>query len=253
MSVETPRARKGCSGSGVSRGADLPPRGGSVASQGGSSALHRARGGIERGMRPLLLTAGATRNPVDAIRYLSAHASGRTGIDLAGRLGGAYAVHVLGSGEACLRAPAGLSTEEFTSTRDLMARMERWIRANPTGIVIHSAAVGDYEAEALASKIPSGSPELVLRLRPGPKIVDHVREWAPDVFLVSFKAGTPGLTPEELGAIARRQLERTRSDLVFANVIGAIESTVLLVDRSTTMPYAHRTDALDALCGRLPR
>ena len=99
-------------------------------------------------MRPLLLTAGATRNPVDAIRYLSAHASGRTGIDLAGRLSGAYAVHVLGSGEACLRAPAGLSTEEFTSTRDLMARMERWIRANPTGIVIHSAAVGDYEAEA---------------------------------------------------------------------------------------------------------
>jgi phosphopantothenoylcysteine decarboxylase/phosphopantothenate--cysteine ligase len=204
-------------------------------------------------MRPLLLTAGATRNPVDAIRYLSAHATGRTAIDLASRLRGEFATHILGSAEACLRAPAGLSTEEFTSTRDLMARMERWIRANPSGVVVHSAAVGDYEAEALASKIPSGSPELVLRLRPGPKIVDHVREWAPDVFLVSFKAGTPGLSPEELGGIARRQLERTRSDLVFANVIGAIESTVLLVDATSVTPFARRGEALEALCGRLPR
>jgi phosphopantothenoylcysteine synthetase/decarboxylase len=94
---------------------------------------------------------------------------------------------------------------------------------------------------------------LVLRLRPGPKIVDHVREWAPDVFLVSFKAGTPGLSPEELGGIARRQLERTRSDLVFANVIGAIESTVLLVDATSVTPFARRGEALEALCGRLPR
>ncbi len=202
---------------------------------------------------PLLLTAGATRNPIDAIRYLSAHATGRTGIDLAARLGATHAVHLLGSAEACLRAPPGLSTEEFTSTRDLMARMERWIAAHPRAVVIHSAAVGDYEADPLATKIPSGAPELVLRLHPAPKIVDRVRAWAPEAFLVSFKAGAPGLTPDALEAIARAQLERTGSDLVFANVLGAIETTVLLVTREGTTAYPRRSDALAALTARLPR
>ena len=36
-------------------------------------------------MPDVLITAGATRNPLDAIRYLSAHATGRTGVDLAQR------------------------------------------------------------------------------------------------------------------------------------------------------------------------
>jgi phosphopantothenoylcysteine decarboxylase/phosphopantothenate--cysteine ligase len=203
-------------------------------------------------MRPVLLTAGATRNPVDAIRYLSAHATGRTAIDLAARLRGSHAVHLLGSAEAVLRAPHGLSVEEFTSTRDLMARMERWVRAHPDGVVVHSAAVGDYEAEPLATKIPSGAPELVLRLRPGPKIVDHVKGWAPGVFLVSFKAASPETTAEQLADIARRQLERTGSDLVFANVLGALDTSVLLVTPAVTISFPHRTEALAALVERLP-
>ncbi len=209
-------------------------------------------------MTPLLLTAGATRNPIDAIRYLSAHATGRTGVDLAARLAPTHTVHLLGSAEACLRAPAalqampGFALEEFMGTRDLMARMERWITAHPRGVVIHSAAVGDYEADAVASKIPSGAKELVLRFHPAPKIVDQVRTWAPDAFLVSFKAGAPELTADALEAIARAQLARTGSDIVFANVLGAIETTVLLVTRGGTTAYPKRTDALTALCARLP-
>jgi phosphopantothenoylcysteine synthetase/decarboxylase len=130
--------------------------------------------------------------------------------------------------------------------------MERWIRARPGAVVIHSAAVGDYEAAALTTKIPSGSPELVLRLHPAPKILDQVRGWAPDVFLVSFKAGSPELSAAELEAIARAQLRRTGSDLVFANVLGAIETTVLLVSEATTEAFGRRADAIAALCARIP-
>ena len=125
-------------------------------------------------MSAILITAGATRNPLDAIRYLSAFSSGSTGVGLARALSEDHTVHLLGSAEACLRAPEGLSTEEFTSTRDLMARMERWVRANPDGVVIHASAVGDYEAipedeQDGPAKIPSGKAELLLRsvARPG--------------------------------------------------------------------------------------
>lgn len=195
-------------------------------------------------MRPVLVTGGATRNPVDAIRYLSARSTGRTAVALATRL----QAHLLGSAEACLRAPPGLSAEEYGSTRDLMARMERWVRAHPGGTVLHAAAVGDYECAPTDDKIPSGQASVTLTLTPTPKIVDRVRDWDPGVFLVSFKAGRPGLAEAELEAVARAQLRRTRSDVVFANTIGALE-TVLLVSEPTTERYA-REAAIDALVTR---
>lgn len=209
----------------------------------------------------MLITCGATRNPVDAIRYLSARASGQTGIGLARALwsgrGGAAGlrVHVLGSEEAALRAP-DLGVEVYGSTRDLLARMERWCSANPDGVVIHSAAVGDYErSEAVirdAGKIPSGQDEIVLRLTPTPKIVDRVKDWGPGIFLVSFKAARPGVTMDELESIARAQAVRTRSDVVFANALDHTGTDVLLVSTVATQRFGRREDAVTALLAMLP-
>lgn len=201
--------------------------------------------------RPVLVTAGATRNPVDAMRYLAAFASGGTGTWLAHALAAAgLDVHLLGSAEAMLRAP-DLNGEEFTSTRDLMARMERFVRANPGSVVVHAAAVGDYEAETVAGKLPSGQAELVLRLKPTPKIVDHLKGWDPSLFLVSFKAAPPETGDEALERIATTQLQRTRSDLVFANVLGRLDTGVLLVSAKGALRYGRRVEALDALLDRL--
>ncbi len=203
---------------------------------------------------PALITAGATRNPVDAIRYLSANATGTTGIAIARALASRLRVRLLGSAEACLRAKlsdSSLATREFTSTRDLMAKMEEELRARPGGVLIHSAAVGDYEAEPTATKLPSGQPELVLRLTPGPKIVDHVRDWDPDAFLVSFKAGNPEWDEARLEAVARAQLVRTSSDLVFANRLGALDTSCLILSRGSTERFITRDSALASLVARL--
>lgn len=202
-------------------------------------------------MRPVLVTAGATRNPVDAIRYLSAHASGRTGVAIAGALaedGGV--VHLLGSPEAALRGAALPSTEVYDSTRDLMARMRRWLEAHPRGVVVHSAAVGDYEAAPTAAKLASGADELVLRLTPTPKILDQLKGWAPDCRVVSFKAASPETSPDGLVEIAQRQRARTGSDLVFANVIGKLDRSVVLVD-DAPQAFARRADAVAALIDRV--
>ncbi len=201
-----------------------------------------------------LITGGATRNPVDAIRYMSAHATGATAVAIAMALGGSHRLRLLGSAEANLRAALAdpsIPTTEYTSTRDLMAKMEEELRGNPGGVLVHSAAVGDYEANAAATKVPSGQPELMLRLTPTPKIVDRVREWSPDVFLVSFKAGNPEWDEERLEAVARAQLTRTRSDLVFANRLGALSTSCLLVSASTTTRFEHRGDAVRQLAERI--
>ena len=203
--------------------------------------------------RPVLITTGATRNPIAAMRHISAFASGRTGVGLATALAADATVHLLGHPEALARAPGGLSTELFGSTRDLMQRMEAWVQAHPTGIVVHAAAVGDYEvaAGAEASKIPSGQPELVVRLRPTPKILDHIRDWSTELRLVSFKAAAPGTPPAELQALATAQLRRSHSDLVFANVIGRTDQDVLLVDAQGATAHKAREAGLEDLLGRI--
>lgn len=201
-------------------------------------------------MRPCLLTAGATRNPVDAIRYLSAHASGRTGVHLARMLAAVDpAVHLLGSPEALLRAGAStaFSQEAYGSTRDLLARVEAWVRAHPQGAVVHSAAVGDYEAAPTDHKIASGRAALTLTLRPTPKILDAIRGFGLTGPLVSFKAASPETTDDALVAIARAQLVRTGSSRVFANVIGRTSHGVFLVAADGAERFESRADAISAL------
>ncbi len=198
-------------------------------------------------MRAVLITAGATRNPLDAIRYISAHSSGRTGVGIAEQLSAQQPVTLLGSAEACLRARGAYTTAEFTSTRDLMAQMQRWAEANPDGVIVHAAAVGDYEADAGAAKIPSGQDTLLLRLTPTPKIIDRIQSWAPDGRLVSFKAASPETSDADLLTIAQRQRQRTHSDLVFANVIGRLRRGVLLLGEDGPRWHDRRQDAIHAL------
>lgn len=200
-------------------------------------------------MRPVLITAGATRNPVDSMRFISANSTGRTSAALAEQLPGST---FFGSPEAVLRAPGSATTEVFSTTRDLMQRMERWVRANPGGVVVHAAAVGDYEAEDVdGGKIPSGQDKLVIRLRRTPKIADHVVDWDPTVQLVTFKAAPPDTDSESLVRICRKQLARTRSQLVLGNVIGQLGSTTTIVDADGSETFDDRAAALYALGARL--
>lgn len=199
----------------------------------------------------VLITAGATRNPVDAIRVLTANASGRTGVAIARRLiDGGVRVHLLGSPLAALRARdvAGLTVEEYGSTLDLMARMERWVRAHPAGALVHSSAVGDYQlAGDLARKLPSQQSQVVLRLSPAPKIADRVRSWGLSGHYVTFKAASPEVSDSGLLTLARDQRTRTGCDQVFANVLGRLDHSVTLVDERVRR-FEERAAAIDALC-----
>lgn len=207
-------------------------------------------------MRRVLVTAGATRNPVDAIRYLSAASSGATGVALACAL--APGVDLLGSDEALLRlriahleCPDGrigsIPAHAFGSTRDLLAKVRQWVLDNPHGIVVHAAAVGDYEAPSEGRKLPSGQPALSLHLSPAPKILDQIRGWSASVGIVSFKAAPPASTVEDLARIGDAQRQRTDSTLVFANTIGRLASDVVILGPSGAAVHRTRQDAMNAL------
>lgn len=206
-------------------------------------------------VRPILITAGATRNPVDAMRFISAHSSGRTGVRLAESLEPIGNIHLLGSPEALLRSPNGIQTEAYGSTDDLLVRMRTWVRKYPDGIVVHASAVGDYMAPPSApetqDKIASGKAELVLKLVPTPKILDEIHSWSEQIQIISFKAAAPGVVGEHLETVARRQLVRTNSVIVFANTIGELDASVALVGAEKTDWFNDRVTGLEELTKRI--
>ncbi len=197
--------------------------------------------------RPLLITAGATRNPIDSMRYISANASGKTGIWLAEKFSSHFDVHLLGSSLALAQTPSYFSSEEFFSTNDLLHKMEYWLKKFSNGVIIHSAAVGDFKCkDTLEGKISSGS-SITLELVPTPKILDKIKIWAPESFLISFKAAAPETNLEQLISIASAQADRTQSDIVFANVIGKIHEQCIIIEQNNKMLCSSRTEALDLL------
>ena len=179
----------------------------------------------------ILITAGATRNPIDAMRYISANSSGQTGVWIAEQLYRHHAVHLMGSPEALLRCRIDCHRTGFTSTHDLMEKMRQWTESHADGLIVHAAAVGDYcvDNAPTASKLPSGQKAVSIHLVPTPKIVDKIHAWAPRATLISFKAAAPNTERAELERIATAQRDRTGSLLVFANVIGALQQQNLIV------------------------
>lgn len=202
----------------------------------------------------VLVTAGATRNPIDAMRYISARSSGTTGIRIARRLTAkGLTVHLLGGAETMMLSDQedAWFRERFYDTRDLMDRMYRILHEHPGIAVIHSAAVGDYEAEPRTDKIRSGQETLTLTLRPTPKILDHIKVWSPESFLVSFKAAGPGTTPEGLRALCEGQRTRTSSDLVLGNVLGSLGDTTAICDVDGFTHYEDRSAALALIVNKV--
>ena len=125
------------------------------------------------------------------MRSLTANSSGATGVHLSQRLQShGRLVHLWGQMSRCfnltVRLPSGIHLYSRSPRKN-----ESWTVQHPTGIIIHAAAVGDFEVrDTHQGKISSGS-TLTLEFQPTPKIVDLIKGWSSDSMLVSFKAAAP--------------------------------------------------------------
>jgi phosphopantothenoylcysteine synthetase/decarboxylase len=125
--------------------------------------------------------------------------------------------------------------------------MKSWVLQNPNGIIIHSAAVGDYAPTKQKGKIKSGQKTLSITMVPTIKILDQIKKWSPATLVVSFKAAAPETTPKELTKIAQNQRTRSKSDLVFANVLTKTGQDVQLISSSLVSRFSHRKEGIDAI------
>lgn len=197
----------------------------------------------------ILVTAGPTRVPIDAVRYISNVSSGGTGLKIAleAAKAGADVTLLMGPGAAQPVEMSGLRVTRFVTFDELHQEVRGRVGSRAYHALIHAAAVSDYRVASVeAGKIPSGEAELTLRLTPTPKIVDEIRGLDPDITLVKFKLEV-GRSEAELLEIARRSGVRSDADFVVANDLARITGgahPAWILDRAGVVAQVGTNDEL---------
>ncbi|MBI3944825.1 MAG: hypothetical protein HY321_02825 [Armatimonadetes bacterium] len=202
----------------------------------------------------ILISAGPTWVPIDDVRHIGNFATGRLGLELAREAArrGAAVTLLLGPGRLPVSAPerARFRVVDYTYFDELRALVRREVGSRAYHAFLHSAAVSDYAPEPQPGKIRSGQPELILRLRPLPKIIDEVKPLDPDILLVKFKLEVD-VTREELIRIAQASREHSGAELIVANERHSLSATahpaLILAPEGVVAEVATREALAEAL------
>ncbi|MBA3440059.1 MAG: bifunctional phosphopantothenoylcysteine decarboxylase/phosphopantothenate--cysteine ligase CoaBC, partial [Pyrinomonadaceae bacterium] len=160
----------------------------------------------------VLITAGATREAIDPVRFLSNHSSGRMGFALAEAARARGAEVTVVAGVTTAHAPAEVRLLCVTSAAEMHAAVMSEI--NRATIFMAAAAVADYRpVEPAAQKIKKSGEVLTLQLELTPDILAEVAASPHDnLIVIGFAAETDNVLQQ-----ARHKLERKRLDAVVAN------------------------------------
>ena len=163
--------------------------------------------------KKVLVTAGGTIEPLDPIRFIANHSSGRQGYAIAAEAVARGAQVVLVSGQAAVEPPAGLA--KFVKI-DTTHQMREAVLADfdDADIIIKAAAVADYRPKTVAAnKIKKTDDDFVIELERNPDILKELGGLKkPNQVLVGFAAETQNLLQ-----YAQSKLEKKNLDLIVAN------------------------------------
>jgi phosphopantothenoylcysteine decarboxylase/phosphopantothenate--cysteine ligase len=167
----------------------------------------------------VIITAGPTREYIDAVRFISNPSSGKMGVSLAiaSIQRGAQVTMVYGPGT--VEPPPLTKVVSVESTRDMLDAVVSNLKKEHYDIMISTAAVSDYGPNMkVNAKTPSGKKDLTVRFVPLPKVIEQAREVAPNIFMVGFKAEY-NIPKEQLISCALRKIKKAKLDLIVANDI----------------------------------
>jgi phosphopantothenoylcysteine decarboxylase / phosphopantothenate---cysteine ligase len=221
------------------------------------AAIERVLAGDRRlAGRKALVTSGPTREPIDPVRYLSNHSSGKQGHAIAAALAALGADAVLVSGPTHEPVPAGVRLVSVETASEMLAACET---ALPVDVAVMAAAVADWRVEAVAGhklkKDGSGPP--LLRLTENPDILATIARHGNDrpALVIGFAAET-----DDLVANARAKRVRKGCDWILANDVspgtgtfGGDRNKIHLVDADgvENWPVMTKREVADRLAGRI--
>jgi len=160
----------------------------------------------------VVITAGPTREPIDPVRYISNHSSGKMGYALAAAARDAGASVLLVSGPVALPVPAGVEVRNVVTANDMLQASSQAVDEG-CDLFIATAAVADYRPETCASgKIKKSSENMSLPLIRNPDTLATIAGRPDAPFTVGFAAET-----SDVALYAKDKMQRKNLRMIVAN------------------------------------
>ena len=204
--------------------------------------------------KKILVTAGATRESIDPVRFITNHSSGKMGVALAkaAMLRGAEVTLIAAHMEA--KPPMFVNVVPVKNAQDMFDAVTS--RAPDMDIIIKAAAVSDYTpASVTDSKMKKKDGELSIELKRTQDILKHLgankREGQ---FLCGFSMETDNVLEN-----SRKKLTGKNADMICANSLRTAGAgfgvdtniiTLITADDVTELPLLSKEDAANAILNR---
>ena len=190
----------------------------------------------------ILISAGGTQEPIDPVRFLGNHSSGKQGIALAVEASKRGALVSLIAANVTEPIPALHEVIRVSTAAELSNAIDD--RLGKVDAVIMTAAVADFRVESAANtklKRSELGDEITLKLVANPDIlaglVTRIRNEKLSVVSVGFAAET-AVNTNELQKLAERKLEAKGCDILVSNnvsggaVFGADHNSVIVLTKT---------------------
>ncbi|MGB6538877.1 MAG: bifunctional phosphopantothenoylcysteine decarboxylase/phosphopantothenate--cysteine ligase CoaBC [Xanthobacteraceae bacterium] len=218
------------------------------------AAILRAPGTLA-GKR-ILVTSGPTREPIDPIRFIGNHSSGKQGHAIAAAAAAAGADVALVSGPVDLADPPGVAVIKVETAKDMLQAAET---ALPADVAVFTAAVADWRIEQPSShkikKQAGRAPRLNLIENPDILATIARRKSGRPPLVIGFAAET-----DDVIANAKAKLAKKGCDWILANdvsaatgIMGGDSNTVHLITASgvESWPRQSKDDVARNLVARI--
>lgn len=224
-------------------------------------------------MQKIIITAGGTSEKIDNVRKITNSGTGKLGLAIANHLSPKDVMIYYVCSKNAVRPSnmANVKVIEIEGTKDLKQTIETLLTTEKIDYFIHSMAVSDYTTdyvttieriksslqskddidEALknvqtitGSKISSSEDNLVIVLKPTPKIISIIKTLSPETYLVGFKL-LDNVSKEHLIAVATKLRDKNHCDLVVANDLEDIRNgnhLSYIIDKQDTIEEAYNKE-----------
>lgn len=190
-------------------------------------------------MKKYVITSGGISEKIDNVRKITNSSSGKLGMTIANHLlesKSDITIYYVCSKNALRPSNTRVKIIEVAGTLDLKDKVESLLKNEKIDYFIHTMAVADYMVDYVTTvdkmkksflnngdmevikdtKISSYENNLVLVLKPTPKIISLIKKERPLTYLVGFKL-LDGVSKKELIGVAKRLRDKNKCDLVVAN------------------------------------
>ena len=183
--------------------------------------------------KKFVVTAGATREYIDPVRFISNPSSGRMGFALAKVAAGMGADVVLITGKSCLETPYRVKRVEVESVEEMKEAALREFK--DAHVYISAAAIGDYTpAFRSAKKIKKESERLIIELKRAPDVLKTVGSLKrKGQVVVGFAAETDNLEENAARKMREKNLDLVVGNLVGDGVFGSSDTKVVVISKNS--------------------